>query len=306
MQFPIVLDGGLSNQLEAQGVDLSHPLWTAQAVINAPEKIIAAHKSYLEAGAQCIITSSYQASIQGFIELGFTHNDAVHLMQQTVLLAKEAVAQYKVDSGDPSPKYVAASIGPYGASLCDGSEYHGHYDVSRETLVHYHQDRFDALAECGQDFYACETIPSREEALVIAELLEGCNTPAWLCFSCKDKEHICDGTLLSKACLPFAEKQTFFAMGVNCSAPDLISPLVKIIKRICPTKRVVIYPNSGEVYNAHKKQWSACETPTDFAEQSRHWVEQGVDIIGGCCRIGPDHIRQIERELKRKQEPVLT
>lgn len=299
MQFPMLLDGGLSNQLESDHIDLSNPLWTASAVIKAPEKIVAAHRAYLDAGADCIITSSYQASISGFMKIGHTQAQAEALMVKTVTLAQQAVTEFANDTKDKQKKYVAASIGPYGASLADGSEYRGQYGVSEETLMDYHKDRLMLVSQAEPDFLACETIPSLEEAQVLATLLKDINVPAWLSFSCKDEQHLCDGTPLIDACRALKDHEQFFAIGVNCSAPQHIAPLVEIIKQECPGKRIIIYPNSGEIYNAETKTWKPCESPLDFATQTQHWLAQGVDIIGGCCRIGPAHIRQIHEQLAR-------
>lgn len=298
MQFPLLLDGGLSNQLESQHIDLSNPLWTASAVINAPDTIVAAHRAYLDAGADCIITSSYQASISGFMKIGHSKAAAEALMTKTVTLAQQAVAEFLRDVNTEQKKYVAASIGPYGASLADGSEYRGQYGVSEQTLMDYHKDRITLVSQAKPDFLACETIPSLEEALVLANILEKNTIPAWLSFSCKDEQHLCDGTPLAEACHALKDSDAFFALGINCSAPQHITPLIEILKQECPNKRIVIYPNSGEVYNAVTKTWAACESPVDFATQTQHWLTQGVDIIGGCCRIGPAHIRQIHEQLK--------
>lgn len=297
MQFPMLLDGGLSNQLESQAIDLSNPLWTASAIINAPEKIVAAHRAYLDAGADCIITASYQASIAGFMKIGYSQADASDLMQQTVTLAQQAIAEYAHDTNDEKTRTVAASIGPYGASLADGSEYRGNYGVSKQTLIAYHQDRLALLAAMEPDFFACETIPCLEEALVLAELVSQYDIPAWLSFSCKDAENLCDGSTLAAACEALNAENAFFALGVNCSAPQHISPLIDAIKQTSPEKRIIIYPNSGEVYNATTKTWQPCESPLDFATQAQQWLDQGVDIIGGCCRIGPAHIKEISRYL---------
>lgn len=302
LSCPLILDGGLSNVLEGMGCDLNHKLWTAEVLISQPELIVQAHLKYLEAGAHCISTAGYQASIQGFRDLGFDITYIEELLLKPVALAREAIKRYSKRQLISRPLLVAASIGPYGAYLADGSEYRGHYGLSDVELRHFHQRRIELLDNAEADLLAIETIPSFQEAQVLAELLNHCHTRSWISFSCKDGAHLNDGTPLAEACQILAPVQQIFGIGVNCTAPNHVSSLIRTIKEHAPSKKVVIYPNSGEVFNPSNKTWKGTSIPEDFASQAMHWVNEGADMIGGCCRIGPGHIKEISTSLSKTDE----
>ena len=293
IKYPLLLDGGLSNVLENQGCNLNHKLWSARLLETNPKAIIRAHYAYLKSGAQCITTSSYQASVSGFMAIGYDRVTAEAFIYKSVLLAEIAIKCFMASGSNDFKPLIAASIGPYGAYLADGSEYHGNYGVSDETLRKFHLDRIRILDHSNADFFACETIPSFQEAKVLAEILNQTNKSAWLSFSCKDEHHLNDGTKIEECVAFFANHPKIFAIGVNCTAPKYISGLIKSIKARSGTKKIVIYPNSGEVYNAESKTWLGLSEPNLFAVMAKEWIELGIDILGGCCRIGPEHIRRI-------------
>jgi homocysteine S-methyltransferase len=232
IDYPLLLDGGLSNELERLGYDLNHQLWSARLLSSDPEAIILAHSNYLKAGAQCIITSGYQASIPGFMAAGHDRNGAEALILRTVQLAETAIARF-MEGKDIYPRpLIAASIGPYGAYLSDGSEYRGQYGVSDATLREFHKGRIRILEGSNADILACETIPCIREARVLAKLLKESAKPAWISFSCKDGRHINDGTELAK-CLEFlADHPNIFALGINCTAPRYMPSLINILKAL--------------------------------------------------------------------------
>ena len=294
---PTIIDGGLSNVLEGQGCDLNHPLWTARLLTEEPEAIVQAHLRYLQAGAQCIITSSYQASMAGFVELGYEQAFAKKLLRRTVELATTAIDRFLAEAEPAERPLIAASIGPYGAYLADGSEYRGNYGVSRETLYAFHRERMQLLDATRADLFACETIPSVLEAEVLADLLRQTRTPAWISFSCRDEQHLNDGTLIAEAAAPLADHPNVLAIGVNCTPPRYISGLICTLKPVVGAKKIVVYPNSGETYHAASKTWRGISDPVAFVAMAQEWRGLGADIIGGCCRIGPAHIRLLRAEL---------
>ncbi len=295
INYPLLIDGGLSNQLEKQGYDLNNKLWSAKLLESEPEAIIEAHLAYLEAGAQCITTSSYQASILGFMSIGCDMAKAVELIKKSVKLAEEAISRFKIKDIKP---LIAASIGPFGAYLADGSEYHGNYDVSEETLRKFHEQRIKILDKSNADILACETIPNFKETLVLADILHGVEKQAWVSFSCKDESHINDGTLIEDCINILNDHPKVFAIGVNCTSPQYVSEIIKTIKSIIKHKRIVVYPNSGEFYIAKNKTWIGTSSSATFLEMVDEWIKLGADIIGGCCRIGPDQIKSISELIK--------
>jgi len=297
IKYPLLIDGGLSNVLEKQGHDLNHKLWTAKLLETNPESIIQAHYSYLESGAQCITTSSYQASVPGFMATGHNRDKAEALIRKTVELAEIAIERAIIKGLVDHKPLIAASIGPYGAYLADGSEYRGNYGVSDETLKEFHRDRMRLLDGSNADFFACETVPSFQEARVLSEILVDCDKPAWISFSCKNEHEINDGTRIEECASVFANHSNVFAMGVNCTAPKYVSGLIELMKSGSGAKKIVVYPNSGEAYNAESKTWLGLSDPELFVAMAKEWIKMGADIIGGCCRIGPDHIRSISEFL---------
>jgi len=295
---PLILDGGLATQLEAQGCDIGNALWSAALLLDDPQAIVDASRAYLDAGAEVIATASYQASREGFAQRGLSASDADELMLRSVALAKRAVDEFVAATAPTSRPLVAASIGPYGAMLHDGSEYRGDYGVSAETLRDFHAARLALFDRSGADVLAIETLPSLLEADVLAELLIECHTPAWVSFSCKDGGHIVDGTLIEDAVSLFTDHATVAAVGVNCTPPQFVPELIGRIRQAAPAKAVIGYPNSGETYDVATNSWSGTAGPIDYAAAARSWVACGASIVGGCCRTGPGHIAAMRAALR--------
>ncbi len=291
INYPLLLDGGLSNELERQGCDLNQKLWSAKLLESNPEAIILAHLAYLESGAQCIITSSYQATFPGFMAIGYDQPSTGALIMKSVQLAKEARSRFMSSHPHTLKPLIAASVGPYGAYLADGSEYHGDYGISDQELMDFHEQRISLLDNSTADILACETIPSFQEARVLSAILKTKNKSSWISFSCKDGKHISDGTPIEKCASLFAHHPTAFAIGVNCTSPEFISELIKSIKTKSGDKKIVVYPNSGAVYHADSKTWSGLSDSSACELMVKEWMDLGADIIGGCCGIGPEQIK---------------
>lgn len=282
---PLLLDGGLATQLEAQGCDIGNELWSASLLQANPDAIVAAHRAYIDAGAECLATASYQASREGFAKQGLSGDEADALMLLSVALARRARKECGSDAS------IAASLGPYGAMLHDGSEYRGNYGVGADVLRDFHGQRLQLFDRSGVDVLALETIPSLLEAEVLDELLRHCNTPSWVSFSCCDDSHISDGSEIADAVALFRDNPNVVALGINCTPPQYVAVLVGKIVAAVPDKAVMAYPNSGEIYNVCDNSWSGTVTPGDCAAAARGWIDAGAGIVGGCCRMGPEHIR---------------
>lgn len=281
---PLLLDGGLATQLEAQGCDIGNELWSASMLQANPEAILEAHHAYLAAGAECLATASYQASREGFAKQGMSNDEADTLMLLSVALAKRA----RKEAG--SGAAIAASLGPYGAMLHDGSEYSGDYGVSSQELRDFHSTRLQLFDDAGADVLALETVPSLQEAEVLADLLRDCKTPSWIAFSCRDEKHISDGAPLAKVAKLFEGHPSVVAVGINCTPPQYAVALVRELRAAVPDKFAMAYPNSGETYNVGDNSWSGTVTPGDCAAAAGEWIEAGAKVVGGCCRMGPEHI----------------
>ncbi len=294
-QGVLVLDGGLATQLEARGCDLRDALWSARLLRDNPDLIRQVHLDYYWAGADCAITASYQATVAGFVRQGMAETAAARLIRLSVQLAQEARDQFWQHANQKQRlrPLVAASVGPYGAYLADGSEYSGAYDLEEVGLLEFHRPRWHILAEAKPDLMACETLPSFTEARALAHLLpETPDIVAWFSFSCRDGLHISDGTPIAECAAFLDGNPQVAAVGINCTPPRFIPSLIRAVQA-ATSKPIVVYPNSGETYDAVTKQWQGLSVPTEFGAYSREWRKLGAGLLGGCCRTTPAHIRQI-------------
>lgn len=279
-----VLDGGLATELEARGHDLGGPLWSAKLLQDDPEAIADVHRAFFEAGAQVAVTASYQASYPGFESVGVAHEQAAFLMRRSVTLAQNVRDEVRPDDG-----LVAASIGPYGATLVDGSEYRGDYGLSVEELRAFHRPRLETLATTGSDLFAVETIPCLAEVEAVCAELAGSSHPAWLSLTVRDGR-TAHGEPLEEAFAMAADVDEIVAVGVNCCAPAEVAPALEIARTVT-TKPLLAYPNSGQEWNAQTREW---EGPSRFAlSEVGVWRRLGAKMIGGCCRVTPDDIRAL-------------
>jgi homocysteine S-methyltransferase len=297
---PIVIDGGLATQCEAMGCNIDDELWSGVLLRDNPQALIAAHRAYLEAGARIIATASYQASRGGFMAQGTSAEEADRLISSSVSLAVQARDAFMRDNPGAAWPLIASSIGPYGAVLHDGSEYTGSYELGADELAEFHRERLAILDSPDADLLICETIPSGVEAQVLSDLLNGASNPAWVSFSCADEAHLADGTPLAEVAANFADHPTVLALGVNCIAPELVVPLIGVLKEAAPSRAIVVYPNSGETWRAEDNAWLGTATPLQCERAAREWIDAGAQLVGGCCRIGPQQINAMSQTLINK------
>ncbi|RKE18170.1 homocysteine S-methyltransferase [Streptomyces sp. TLI_171] len=286
---PLVLDGGLSNQLADQGCDLSDALWSARLLLDEPRQVVAAHRAYFEAGAQVATAASYQASRPGFATRGVAAAKADRLLVLSVELARLAAEEAAAELGDGNSRWVAASVGPYGAVLADGSEYRGHYGLSASELTEFHRPRLEALAAAGPDVLAVETVPDLLEASVLADCVRGLGLPVWFSFGAAGGLTR-GGEPLSEAFALVSDVPEVVAVGVNCCAPQEVAAAVALAVEVTGRPGVA-YPNSGEGWDAAARDWRG-EATFDPGRVSG-WVAAGARLVGGCCRVGPGQIAEL-------------
>jgi homocysteine S-methyltransferase len=282
---PVVLDGGLATQLEAAGADLSSALWSARLLRDDPAAIVAAHAAYAAAGAQVATTASYQATFAGFARAGIDATGTEALLRLSVELARE---------GAPDA-WVAGSVGPYGAMLADGSEYTGAYvaDVEVRELRAFHRPRMAVLAEAGADVLACETVPAAAEAEALLTEAADLGVPVWLSLTTVLGD---DGVVRTRRGEPAADVfamaagvDEVVAVGVNCTDPAGVPAAIGAAR--AAGKPVVVYPNSGEGWDAAARRWTGSPGLPDDAV--RGWLDAGARLVGGCCRVGPAAIARV-------------
>jgi len=296
----VVLDGGLATTLESYGYDLSDELWSAKVLLEDPQAVKQVHLDFLHAGADCVATSSYQASLPGFRKRGLSDSEGERLLRLSVELAIEARDAFWDEPTNRLGRVrplVAASVGPYGAFLADGSEYTGRYGVDDIELREFHESRWQILAGSRADLLACETIPSRREADVLRVLLR--ETPArwtWMSFSCCDGTHLSDGSKLADVARDCDRDPRVAAVGINCTSPVFISSLIEEARK-GTAKPIIVYPNRGERYDSETKSWSTPGEVVDWRQAAKEWTQLGAVGVGGCCRVGPGEIAQVRKEL---------
>jgi homocysteine S-methyltransferase len=274
----LILDGALATELEARGCDLTDPLWSAKVLIENPELIYQIHLDYFNAGAQCAITASYQATPQGFLRRGLDQDQSLALIAKSVQLAQRARHDY----------------------LADGSEYRGDYRLAQDDMIAFHRPRLAALAAAGVDLLACETLPSFAELQALLTLLQEFPTlGAWFAFTLRDSQHLSDGTPLTEVLSALRGNPQVLAIGINCIALDKVAPALRQLGALAD-KPLLVYPNSGEHYDAISKTWHACGGEHgSLVDQATEWRALGAQLIGGCCRTTPQDIRAIAARCKK-------
>lgn len=286
---PVTLDGGLATRLEARGNDLSSDLWSARLLLEAPQEIAGAHRDFFDAGASVATSATYQASFEGLATLGLDRAAAADLMRHGVQLAAFARDEFE----DGVRRWVAASVGPFGAVLADGSEYRGDYGMTAAQLRRWHRPRLDVLmatvSDGDADVLAVETIPCLAEVEALLAEIDGSAIPAWLCISC-DGDRTRAGEPAAQAFAMAADVKEVIAVGVNCCDSVAVADQVRTAVRESG-KPAVVYPNSGELWDADARAWTGSGT---FApELVDGWLADGAKLVGGCCRVDPGSIAQI-------------
>jgi homocysteine S-methyltransferase len=292
----LVLDGGLATELERRGCDVSGTLWSARVLLDRPKAVEAVHLDYLLSGADCVTTASYQISFEGFAEAGLSPAETIRALDSSIAVARSACVQAQQRTGRQA--WVAASLGPYGAILHNGSEYHGRYDLGFDELVAFHRSRLIHFRRNDVDLIAAETVPSLLEAEAIVEALTAtADLPAWIAFTCADESHTAHGEAIDACAQILDRSQQIIAIGINCTAPHLVSSLIDRI-RSATAKPIVVYPNSGEQWDANARSWVGPSELASYGVLAHEWHARGARWVGGCCRTTPAHIAQVRAALK--------
>jgi S-methylmethionine-dependent homocysteine/selenocysteine methylase len=294
---PAAVDGGLATELEARGYDLTGTLWSARVLQEDPGAVRDVHAAYFRAGAVVGISASYQASRSGFERNGLTAGQADAALARSVALVREAREVVRAE-GVTTPLLVAASVGPYGATLHDGSEYRGRYRLTHRQLVDFHRERLEVLAAAGPDLLAVETIPDVAEAEALVEVLaDHPDLPAWLSYSCADGATTCAGQPYAEAVAVAVSAPTVRAVGVNCTAPEHVATLLAAGTGARAGRPYVVYPNAGRIWDGAASEWNGDGTDRLPATAVRDWVGLGAALVGGCCGLGPAAVRDIAAAL---------
>lgn len=288
-----VLDGAMATELERRGCNISGPLWSAHVLDTSPEAIRQVHLNYLRAGADCISTASYQVSAIGYSAMGRPREDAAWALRRSVEIAEVAREQYRQESD--RPVLIAASLGPFGAALHNGAEFHGRYEISSADLECFHAERLAVVATTQADLVALETVPSLEEARAILAALAGFpSLRAWASFTCRDGGHVAHGEKLADCAALLNGSEQVIAVGVNCTDPRFVGSLIAAAQS-ATAKPILAYPNSGETWDAANRRWLGKSNVEEYGVWAASWFQAGAQAVGGCCRTTPEHIRAVRK-----------
>ena len=285
-----LLDGSLSYPLEKQGYNLNKKLWTGDALINDPNVIKKVHKDYLIAGVDFISTSTYQISYNVLEAMDYSLNEIKDVFKRSVNLVEQAIQETNIKRKIK----IVGSYGPYGASLSNGSEYTGKYDTSDNIIMDYHIKNMNIIKELDIDIILYETIPCLREIEILSKLVEEYKKEVWVSFTCNKDLEFRDGSSIIKACKILSSIEVISTIGINCFSPLLAEKAIKKL-RDNSNKKILIYPNSGETYNNKDKDWYG-EKYFD-SSMIKRWVALSPDIIGGCCRVGFEDIKNMRKEI---------
>lgn len=285
---PLLIDGGLSTQLERLGHSLDDPLWTARTLLEDPHAVVAAHRAFVDAGARIITTASYQVSRAGFMAAGCPAPEADDALVASVEVARQAAAGQDV--------LVAASVGPYGAITNDGAEYRGRYGLSHDQLATFHGERLEVLTAAEPDLLAIETIPDVDELAALLEVLPP-EVPAWVSVTVGDAAHLRAGQPIDEVASLVEGRAGIVAVGVNCSEPDVVAPLLQRLRRRT-TLPLIAYPNAGGSWDATTRAWRSPRLAPSLAVHE--WIAAGASLVGGCCGTDASAIAAMRDAISRE------
>lgn len=285
-----LLDGSLSYPIELRGHNLNTKLWTAKILMDNPKVIEDIHVEYINSGVDYISTSSYQLSVKTLKEEGYNILEIENIFKKSVSVAKNALSR-----ANKKKIKILGSFGPFATYLADGSEYTGIYNTKDEIIKEFHSENLKIINKLDIDILLYETIPSLREISILNNLLEQSDKEVWISMTCNNTLNLRDNSSLKKACEILSQSKKISTIGLNCFDPSITNIAIEKL-RLYSNKKILVYPNSGEKYNCENKTWLG---KNKFNDQSiSNWIKESPDIIGGCCRIGKDEIKQFKTILK--------
>ena len=283
----IILDGATGTELERRGVPMHGVAWSAVALRTHPAVVRQVHEDYIRAGADVVITNTF-ASARHTLERTELVGEVRDLNSRAVNLAKEA----RESAAEDRRVYIAGSMS---TSFRPGEE------PSADYLKSSYREQADLLAQAGVEILVLEMMTEVEQAVDAIEAAVSTGLPVWVGFSCKMSEDDSEVVLLGSKGETFAQALGIL-LSLGCS---LVSVMHSRIEETVPALRVVqdlwngpmgAYPESGS-FVMPNWQFDQIVSPEDLLVQARRWVQMGVQLIGGCCGIGPEHIRVLKEGL---------
>ncbi|KAI6176809.1 Homocysteine S-methyltransferase 1 [Aphelenchoides bicaudatus] len=290
-----ILDGGMGSLIEYLGYDCSSTdAWGSGANLTHPECVVQAHKEFINAGADILLTNTYQANIKR-LSKSLGKEEALQCVENGVNLAKQAADGHQVS--------IFGSIGPFATYFCDGSEYTGAYmndpTFNKNLVRHYYEQQVRALHNTGIRFFTFETVPTLAEAIYARDVLEEIACDGIIAAVCKDEFHLANGDRFSDFVKELSESPRVKAIGINCTSPEYVKSLLQVGAPHLRDKAFVVYPNSGEKYDGLSKEFYGNVRIARIIEELDDWIKLGVKVIGGCCRVKPEDIRLIANHVNK-------
>jgi homocysteine S-methyltransferase len=279
-------------------------LWSAQILREDPDEIAAVHDDFFRAGARVATTASYQLTFEGMAAAGGTPEETERLLRRSVEIARAAADSHMsapgaIAASPQTRRWVAASIGPYGAGPGRGTEYDGDYGLSAAELAAWHRPRIGVLADSGADVLLAETVPSILEVEALAAELEDAALPAMLSVTVADGR-LRDGTPLPEMAPIFSGVTSIRVVGVNCCQAEDALAAVRTLSGLTDLP-LIAYPNSGERWDHAARCW-APRTQGELTPLGAvpALVDAGVRFLGGCCRVTPREIAAMAEAVGEK------
>jgi homocysteine S-methyltransferase len=278
----LILDGAMGTELERRGFKTSLPLWSAQALLDAPELVLQIHRDYIKAGADIITTNTFRTNPYTIKKAGWlkSNQDVPQALTKIACdLAKQAVGNKKVAiGGSVAPIENCFSPQLYPSNKLAGNDHYAH---------------IKNLKEGGVDFILAETMLSIKEALVVLAQAKKLKIPIMVSFTLNQDGNILNGDNLIMALNAVSEYKPL-AFLINCTTLDIIE---KVIDSVLASARIPIgvYPNFGPPI---KGKFTEYLTPSKFATVMLQLSNNGVKILGGCCGTQPTHVTALVKRIR--------
>lgn len=298
----VIIDGGTGTQLQAEGVPMDDEAWSGRANLEQPEVVQRVHEAYIRAGAEVIIANTYAASRAALEPAGLADRvaDANRNAVAAALRAREAAA-------DGRPVAVAGSMSTFNPVAMHGRNTVGPAAAERFPSLADFREQAGLLAEAGVDLIALEQMEVIGYGRAALQAATETGLPVWLGFS---PARLDDGTLGADPILGdgdgFAElvsnlaDPALAAVTVMHAKPEVALDAIDII-RARFAGPIGVYAESGD--------WAPPEwvfnglSPDEYLQEAIAWADRGAQLIGGCCGIGPEHIRVLAERLPRRAHP---
>ena len=285
-----LLDGSMSYPLELNGYDLNKRLWTGDALINNSDMIKKIHMDYIESGSDYIMSSTYQISYDILKEQGFNLLEIKNIFQKSLDIAKDAIKE----SNTLREIKIVASLGPFASYKKKTSEYVGIYNCSDREIYNFHLNNINIIKDIDYEIILYETIPCLREIKLLSKILHKIEKEVWVSMTCSDDINFRDGSSISEGCKILSNFENITTIGLNCFSPLYVKEAIRKLKNNTK-KNIMLYPNSGEIYDPKAKVWSGNKLFED--KMIKKWLSLSPDIIGGCCRVGCDDIKKMRLEI---------